>query len=996
MGIMGSGRVGCPPGQTVPGGVLLERTGSYDRGARHDPCVLQLGLAYQGWGGTELDENNNFMNSLAGLFVRMPHSWSGTAGRAISGVARLLAACLLLASFPLQAAVIVVSSVSDGLVFGDGCGLREALINANTDSRAGSLECEAGNGHDTIILPAVEVSLASNMLDETDPTTGDLDVSSDVTILGGLPWSVINAGQRGRIFDVAPGASLTVKGVVLQAGSTNTEGGALRVGAGANVQMEDSRVILALISSLVTGGRGASIYAAPGSSLSVARSEISFAQALGTGSRGAGVYCDDCRLVLSATTLSNNKVADIGGSLFVSGGGSASLEFVTIGHSQGAAGAGAYIDGALQLLGVVIADNGSGLVGSDLLCGSGAVLSARHSFAEKPDGCGVHPADELLDRTGISLNGDSFLYGVGTSVYGSLPSSAHALIEVFYPYLSGVVPGADCLPGGDQHGRRLAFGNCNMGASAIRMFGASPMSFQIDSDASPITVYFGMQMAPNEATTVRVSRRDNGNGNLGGIGESCDYPDQEFVFAAGENQKAWSVDPRLLFDDVSLVRRYRVCEFDVEVVSGDPAWVGARAGIVRINWRDKVSTSASGVSTPGHGQYLDFGVVPYGSGALRPIVFRNPASPSWSLTSVVIDGPDADRFELVTPLPLAMGPGTSANLDFRCKPGRFGDFFARVSAATTNPSFAGLVYGLKCTVAHQVSVTRITDEVSEADSPSVARFMLLLDSPNVLDVFTVEVADADGSATPGIDYESAARFVTFAPGVTAVPLDLPVYDDEIIEVNETIQIRLVGASDPQVALGHPATASVLIRDDDLFSRSMTLDIDMPAAISAGAVQPVVLTMTNTGATIISKASFEMSVHFPVRILSFVNPAPAPAAVCNIASGARGATCSFSGVLVRPGETLTVEALLQFAEMNDAPQMDVRTSLEVGLKALMVGDVDGPDGPAAPASEEVAIRETRDVLIDGIGATGGGSVSFTGLLVLLLLASRRWGCKRSPV
>src|SRR5438105_5962250 len=74
------------------------------------------------------------------------------------GVASALLAVLAIGMFlapSAQAAGIVVTSAADGAPADDGqCTLREAILNANSDTTAGSSDCAAGSGADTITFAA--------------------------------------------------------------------------------------------------------------------------------------------------------------------------------------------------------------------------------------------------------------------------------------------------------------------------------------------------------------------------------------------------------------------------------------------------------------------------------------------------------------------------------------------------------------------------------------------------------------------------------------------------------------------------------------------------------------------------------------------------------------------------------------------------------------------------------------------------------------------------
>ena len=89
----------------------------------------------------------------------------------------LVLACLVVlgtrrASAAVAGVTITVTTTDDELN-GDGdCSLREAIQAANTDSAVDS--CPAGSDADTVVLPAGTYTL----------TSGDLDVSSEITING--------------------------------------------------------------------------------------------------------------------------------------------------------------------------------------------------------------------------------------------------------------------------------------------------------------------------------------------------------------------------------------------------------------------------------------------------------------------------------------------------------------------------------------------------------------------------------------------------------------------------------------------------------------------------------------------------------------------------------------------------------------------------------------------------------------------------------------------
>jgi len=80
-----------------------------------------------------------------------------------------------------QGANITVNHTSDTIIDDELCTLREAIINANYDDQSGSTDCAAGNGPDTITLPANTYTLTIPGTGEDAALTGGLDLIDDLT-----------------------------------------------------------------------------------------------------------------------------------------------------------------------------------------------------------------------------------------------------------------------------------------------------------------------------------------------------------------------------------------------------------------------------------------------------------------------------------------------------------------------------------------------------------------------------------------------------------------------------------------------------------------------------------------------------------------------------------------------------------------------------------------------------------------------------------------------
>jgi len=124
-----------------------------------------------------------------------------------------LAACLLLIvrSLPAQAATFNVTTTADTNDECDAdCSLREAISAANFVG-----------GANTIVLPAGTYTLALAGAGEEANATGDLDITSNITIEGaGADVTIIDAAGLDRVLDVRFGGSLSLSGVTVTGGGS--------------------------------------------------------------------------------------------------------------------------------------------------------------------------------------------------------------------------------------------------------------------------------------------------------------------------------------------------------------------------------------------------------------------------------------------------------------------------------------------------------------------------------------------------------------------------------------------------------------------------------------------------------------------------------------------------------------------------------------------------------------------------------------------------------
>jgi len=109
------------------------------------------------------------------------------------------------------AATITVTDNTDGAATNGNCTLREAVIAANTDAPRDA--CPAGSGADVIVLAAATYSLTVAGASEDASLTGDLDITSDITVVGtGAGATIVRSAVADRVFHVLSTGNCVIVG----------------------------------------------------------------------------------------------------------------------------------------------------------------------------------------------------------------------------------------------------------------------------------------------------------------------------------------------------------------------------------------------------------------------------------------------------------------------------------------------------------------------------------------------------------------------------------------------------------------------------------------------------------------------------------------------------------------------------------------------------------------------------------------------------------------
>lgn len=231
---------------------------------------------------------------------------------------------------PAHAATITVTTTTDELVTNGACSLREAIRNANADAQLHP-DCLAGSGPDTITIPAGTYQLVIPGTDEDLALTGDLDIRSDVTLVGaGQAVTIIDGNGIDQVIHTAgpsqaiPNATVELRDLTIRGGTnsgirqalgsltlrsvTVTNNGVPGGGSG----IDSFNGALIVIGSAVRANQGGGIFCTGSGALTVADSVVEGNTSLGS---GGGLTVIGSAGTIRNSTISNNT-AVVGGGVY--------------------------------------------------------------------------------------------------------------------------------------------------------------------------------------------------------------------------------------------------------------------------------------------------------------------------------------------------------------------------------------------------------------------------------------------------------------------------------------------------------------------------------------------------------------------------------------------------------------------------------------------------------------------------------------------------------
>jgi CSLREA domain-containing protein len=336
----------------------------------------------------------------------------------------------------------------DGCAVND-CSLREAIIAANATEAA-----------DTISLPGGTYTLTRAGAAEDAASTGDLDITRDLTINGsGSSSPIIDAGGLDRVIHARDpnfsGITVAINGVVLQHGLVADSGGGVFVASAVTLRLHNS-VVRANQSTGNDGGGG--IYVQGSAELVLSNSSV--VNNVATSHNGGGIKNNNLLTVINSTISGNTTVGQGGG--IYNNSGTASLLSATIANNEGSAGGVANALGAtLTIKNTLIATNHTSDPRIPAECG-GTITSQGYNLIQAVGQfCTIEGA-----ATGNVINQNA---QIGDLNNNGGPAPTHALLRTS-PAINAGDPagchdGAGALLGIDQRGSSRPGGaRCDIGA----------------------------------------------------------------------------------------------------------------------------------------------------------------------------------------------------------------------------------------------------------------------------------------------------------------------------------------------------------------------------------------------------------------------------------------------------------------------------------------------------------------------------------------------------
>jgi CSLREA domain-containing protein len=326
---------------------------------------------------------------------------------------------------PVYAAGITVNTTADEDNTGANCSLREAITAANTDMAYGG--CTAGSSADIITLPAGTYTLTIPGGNEDSNETGDLDITSDLTINGaGAGTTKIQAGTIGypnpspngidRVIEILGIRSISISDITIANGNclipdTDCDGG------GINIQSTTSTVVIT--DSIFSGNSadaGGGVWNRGDLTIIDNVFSNNNASLVNNGHGGGILNMPSATLDVTNSTFSDNFAAGVGGAI--------------------------HLNGALSITNSTFQGNTSLRQGGGISIYNGGIHSVTNStFSDntaEDDGGGIYNYNGTLTVTNSTFSGN------GATIGGGINNADLGTLHLKNTLLANSVSGVDC------------------------------------------------------------------------------------------------------------------------------------------------------------------------------------------------------------------------------------------------------------------------------------------------------------------------------------------------------------------------------------------------------------------------------------------------------------------------------------------------------------------------------------------------------------------------
>lgn len=408
----------------------------------------------------------------------------------ISYLLGIVGAVIFFTACVASGAVFTVNSVEDAVDSLPGDGTCRTISNS-CSLRAAIQEANASASDDEIVVPRGVYVLTLQGRAEDAAATGDLDVTSNLTITGAGPGITIIDGARiDRVFHIDPAGTLvnvTMRGVTIQNGQTigiafvTTDGGGILLGPG-GTQDERPRGSLRIVSSVVQNNETSFQFGINnGGGIAVHRGNLSLSRVLvknnATGRQGGGVFNLFGTIDIADSTIEAN-IADEGGGLI--NFGFATIRSSTIDANRGGRVCGGVQNarGTLNMANSTISSNiGVGLCNFGQADLNNATIVSNNQGTPQSGGAGGGISNDGTLTLSNTIVAGNINAGTALDCTGTLTSRGYNLIQ--NRLRPNSIP--PCLVSGDETGNiygldpRLGLLANNGGATSTHaLLAASP------------------------------------------------------------------------------------------------------------------------------------------------------------------------------------------------------------------------------------------------------------------------------------------------------------------------------------------------------------------------------------------------------------------------------------------------------------------------------------------------------------------------------------------